>query len=113
MIKHKFHAISCEREGKKFPSKLERDCYVRLKKLQEEKKILFFLRQVPFDLPGKSKHNIDYCVFTPENVIFIEAKGRDLPMGALKRKQVEELYGINIFVVKDAWAINEVVQTNR
>jgi hypothetical protein len=98
--KHKFKAIACERDGLKFPSKLERKCYDTLKSLQNQGKIRMILRQVPFDLPG-CKHTIDFCVFTSENVVFIESKGRDLPMGKLKRKQVEEVYQINIHVAKD------------
>lgn len=111
--KHKFHAVRCERDNKKFPSKLERSCYDILISLKEKKQILFFLRQVPFDLPGGHKHSIDYCVFTPENVIFIEAKGRDLPVGKIKREQVQDIYNINIFIVKKANEIYEVVQSNR
>lgn len=110
--KHKFNAKACEADGIKFPSLLERACYLRLKQIQKEGHILFFLRQVPFDLPGKVKHLIDYCIFTKEHVIFVEAKGRDLPMGKLKRNQVSELYNIEIFVVKSAGELNEVVQTN-
>lgn len=112
-IKHKFNAVRCESDGIKFPSLLERSCYLKLKQMKKDGRILFFLRQVPFDLPGKSKHVIDYCIFTEENVIFIEAKGRDLPMGKLKRSQVSELYNIEIFVVKNASELNEVVQSNR
>lgn len=104
-LKHKFNAKRCESDDIKFPSLLERNCYLTLKKMQEDEKILFFLRQIPFDLAGKSKHQIDYCVFTKEEVFFIEAKGRDLPLGKLKRNQVEDIYNIKIFVVKNAFEI--------
>lgn len=100
--KHKFGAIPCERDGKKFPSKLEAKCYSELKERQRNGEILFFLRQVPFDLPGSSKHCIDFCVFFSNGIVeFIEAKGRDLPLGKLKRNQVEELFGIEIHVITD------------
>ena len=110
-IRHKFNAQRVEKDGIKFPSKLEKQCYEILKKLMEDGIILFFLRQVPFDLPGPSRHQVDFCIFTENNVIFIEAKGRDLPMGKLKRKQVEEIYSIPSHVVKKPLEINEVVQT--
>lgn len=111
-LKHKFNAKRCESDGIKFPSLLERSCYLRLKQMQEDKEILFFLRQVPFDLPGKSKHVIDYCIFTNDSVLFVEAKGRDLQMGKLKRNQVSEIYNIEIFVVKNAFELIELVQIN-
>ena len=113
LIKHKFGAVRCERDGKKFPSKLESACFDILKSMQQKKEILFFLRQIPFDLPGNHIHRIDYCVFTEENVIFIEAKGRDLPQGKMKREQVEDIFGINIFLVGNANKIYDVVQVNR
>ena len=109
--RHKFGAISCERDQKKFPSKLERSCYDVLVGMRKSGRILFFLRQIPFDLPGSHSHKVDYCVFTPENVIFIEAKGRDLAIGKMKREQVEEIFGVKIFVVKSAGEIHEMVQT--
>lgn len=97
-IKHKYGAMRCDYEGKRFPSKLERDCYIRLRKMQELGRIRFFLRQVPFDLPGGVKHIVDFQVFTQDSVIFIEAKGRDLAVGKLKREQVEDLYQLRIYV---------------
>lgn len=95
-LKHKFHAKRCEVDGKKFPSQLEKNCYLRLKSHQEKGTILFFLRQVPIDLPGNTKHIVDFLIFTPKTVIFLECKGRDLPMGKLKRTQAEELLNIKI-----------------
>lgn len=100
--RHKFGAVRCERNGKKFPSKLEAKCYSELRERQNKGEILFFLRQVPFDLPGNCKHCIDFCVFFSNgSVEFIEAKGRDLPLGKLKRNQVEEIFGIEVHVVTD------------
>ena len=113
MAKHKFRAKPTEHNGIKFPSKLEAACYQSLITMQKNGHILFFIRQVPFDLPGKSRHMIDFCVFTDEHVIFIEAKGRDLPLGRLKRQQVEELYPIRVHVVKSGLEIHEVVQAYR
>ena len=48
--KHKFDAIPCERDGKKFPSKLERRYYDKLQILQKAGEVLFFLRQITLDL---------------------------------------------------------------
>jgi len=97
--KHKYGARPCAITGIKFPSQLEKNCYITFLSLKEQKKILFFLRQIPFDLVGGAKHQIDFMVFTPSDVLFFEAKGRDLPLGKLKRQQVEELYNIDINVI--------------
>jgi hypothetical protein len=40
-------------------------------------------------------------VFTPKEILFIEAKGRKLPMGEMKRKQVEDIYPVRIEVVRN------------
>jgi hypothetical protein len=68
--------------------------------------ISFWLEQVPFQLPGGIVHRLDFAVFINASddsacycVHWIEVKGKDLAMGRLKRKQVEEIYGINIEVV--------------
>jgi len=112
MIRHKYGAIACERDGIKFPSKLERNCFDKLKSLKNQGKIRMIIRQIPFDLPGGFKHVIDFCVFTAEHVLFIESKGRDLPMGKLKRLQVEELHDIPIYVVKDPSEISKIIMEN-
>lgn len=112
-LTHKFGAIRCEREGIKFPSKLERACYDTLKLLEKKGEIRFFLRQPAFDLPGGKKHYVDYCLFTKENVIFVESKGRDTTIGKLKREQVEAIFDIDIFVVKKAEEIYEVIRVNK
>lgn len=104
-LKHKFGAKRCEYDGLKFPSKLEGATYLRLKHNQEKGRILFFLRQVPFDL-DHGRHYVDFCVFTQSgDVLFIESKGRDLGEGRNKRLSVEARLGIQIHVVKSA---NEV-----
>lgn len=110
--KHKFRALRCETDGIKFPSKLERSCYLALKSLQNQLIILFFLRQIQFDLPGGYKHFVDFAVFTPNYVHFIEAKGRDLAVGKMKREQVMQLYSVDIFVVKNARELTDLVLKN-
>ena len=100
-IRHKFGAIKCQRDGKKFASRLERSYYDQLLIRQKSGEVLFFLMQVPFALPGGVKHIIDFQVFLADgSVEFVETKGKDLPMGIAKRKMVEELYPIQIKIVK-------------
>ena len=98
--KHKFGAISCERDGKKFPSKLERRYYDKLKILQKAGEVLFFLRQISFDLPGKVRYVCDFQVFYSNGEIsFVDTKGKDTALSQTKRKMVEDLYPITIEIV--------------
>ncbi len=109
-IKHKFKAKSCEYDDIKFPSMLERDCYKILKSLKEKGVIMFFLRQIGFDLPGGYVHKVDFAVFTPSCVLFIESKGKDLSLGKMKRKQVEDIYGIKIHLAKSSMDIIKILK---
>ena len=104
--KHKYGAVRCEsKDGIKFPSKLERMYYDRLIEAQKKGDIDFFLRQVPFFLPGNIKYLVDFVVFyvwhgsDGTDVEFVDVKGKMLPMAILKIKQVEALYPIKIKIV--------------
>lgn len=99
--RHKFNAVKAECDGIKFSSKAEKAFYLRLKYEKQEGKVLFFLMQVPFSLPGKVKYIVDFQVFYSNGeVAFIDVKGVETPMFRLKKKQVEELYPITIETVK-------------
>ena len=100
--KHKFKAIRCERDNKKFDSKLERRYYDQLVIRQKAGDIAFFLRQIPFDLPGSTRYFADFMVFYDNgNIEIIDCKGKMTSMSILKIKQVESLYPIQIKIVKD------------
>lgn len=97
MIKHKFRAIPTELDEIKFASKKEAKRYRELLLLKKAGDILFFLRQVPFHLPGNVKYLCDFVIFrTNGEVTFEEVKGLKTPMYILKKKQVETLYPIKI-----------------
>lgn len=99
-VKHKFKAVRCEADGIKFPSKLERSYFYHLKNLEKIGEVVFFLRQVGFDLGKGVRHFVDYQVFWADgSVEFVEVKGKDLPAGKAKRKITESLYPIEITVV--------------
>jgi hypothetical protein len=99
-LKHKFGAIRCERDGRKFPSKLERSYYDKLQILQKTGEVLFFLRQISFDLPGKTRYVCDFQVFYADGTIsFVDTKGKDTALSLAKRKIVEDLYPITIEIV--------------
>lgn len=98
--RHKYKASPCETDTIKFGSKAEAAYYNRLKFLKQSGEVIFFLRQVPFDLPGNTKYFVDFQVFYADgSIAFIDVKGMSTPMFILKKKQVEELYPIEIEVV--------------
>lgn len=98
--KHKFGAISCERDQKKFPSRLERRYYDQLKIRQASGEVVFFLRQIPFDLPGNVRYVCDFQVFLNDGTVqFVDTKGRDTTLSIAKRKMVEDLYPVTIEIV--------------
>ena len=99
-ISHKFQAKSVEQDGKKFGSQLENRYYQQLKIRKRSGEILFFLMQVPIDLPGGIKYRIDFVEFHANGeVVFTEVKGMRLTVGQMKIKQVEDLYPITINVI--------------
>lgn len=108
---HKFFAKRCVSDGINFPSQLERNCYIELKRLQTEGKLLFFLRQVPFHLPGNTKALLDYMVFLPNEVKLLEAKGRDLPTGKARRKLLQDIYNVEVQVITNPSQIEEALFT--
>lgn len=100
ILKHKFGAVRTKRDGLKFDSKLEAAYYSQLKLRQHAGDILFFLRQVPFQLPGNVKYVCDFMVFMADGTIeIVDVKGKDTHMSIAKRKMVEDIYPLQIKVV--------------
>ncbi len=98
--RHKFGAVSCERDQKKFPSRLERRYYDQLKIRQASGEVVFFLRQIGFEIGGGVKYICDFQVFLSDGTVeFIDTKGRDTAMSIAKRKIVEDLYPVEIKIV--------------
>ncbi len=106
---HKYGAIRCQRGEIKFPSKLERAYYDHLLNLQKIGNIKFFLRQVPFHLPGGVKYVCDFVLFrefksfdhfSEMEIQFIDVKGKETAVYKMKKKIVEELYPIKIIEIK-------------
>jgi hypothetical protein len=97
--RHKFKAKPSEEDGIRFASKKERAYYQGLKLRQKSGEVLFFTRQTGLDLPGKVRHFLDFVEYwTDGTVHFVEIKGFDTPLGKLKRKQVMDIYPINVEV---------------
>lgn len=102
--KNKYNAIRTEYNGVLFDSKLEADYAKHLDGLRAGDSDFFYLRQVPFDLPGKIKYRCDFmtgmwcdgkCILT-----FIDTSGKMTRTKINKIKQVEALYPVKIIIVK-------------
>lgn len=101
MIRHKFHAIACERNGIKFASKAERAYYDKLVILQKTGEVLFFLTQVPMRLQGGTRYICDFLIFNADgSVRFVDVKGVATDSFKIKKREIEALYPIEIEVVK-------------
>lgn len=99
--KHKFKNKPVIDNGKRFASKLEHSYKNHLEILKKEGKVLFYLMQVPIDLPGGTKYVLDFLVFYEDgDVKFIDTKGVETDMFKLKKRQVESLYPFDIEIVK-------------
>lgn len=98
--RHKFKAKPTECDGIKFPSKKEADYYQKLKLRVRAGEVAFFLRQVPFHLPGNVKYVVDFLEFhADETVHAVDVKGVETPMFKAKKRMVEALYPIKIETV--------------
>ena len=94
---HKFNARITEADGIKFHSKKEARYYEKLKRRQEKGLIVFFLRQVPFYLPGNTKLVIDFQEFRSDGTVaFVDVKGFRTEQYKAKKRMVEALYPIEI-----------------
>jgi hypothetical protein len=83
--------------GITFDSKREMNYYRLLCQAKIAGTIKFFLRQTRFDLPGGVKYYADFTVFYSDGrVEFVDAKGMRTPVYVVKRKQVWEIYGVEI-----------------
>jgi hypothetical protein len=97
LIKHKYKAIITIIDDIKFSSKKEANHYYNLKLLKENGDIVFFLRQVPFHLPGNIKYVCDFMVFWKNGDVTVEdVKGYKTRLYTTKKKLVESLYPIKI-----------------
>lgn len=100
LLKHKFRAKATETDGIKFSSQKEAKRYSNLKTLQTVGEVVFFLRQVPFYLPGGVKYICDFLIFWTNGTVTIEdVKGFKTESYKAKKKMVEALYPIEILEV--------------
>lgn len=97
----KYGNIRAEYNGMAFDSKVERDYCVYLDIIKEAGEVEYYLRQTRFDLPGRTVYRCDYSVFYADgHVEYVDVKGRLTDTFKLKKRQVEELYPVEIKIVK-------------
>lgn len=107
MYKHKFKAKPTTLDGIHFASKAEANYYTHLLYEKEKGNIVFFLRQVPFHLPGNTRYVVDFIEFWEDGtILFTDVKGVETETYKLKKRMVEELYPIRITVVKNGRKTN-------
>lgn len=105
-LNHKFKAKPTDYKNVRYDSKLEAAYAQKLDVAVKAGALLFYLRQVPFALPGKTKYVVDFAEFwapvggEPGEVIFTDVKGVETENFKLKLRQVEELYPVKINIVK-------------
>jgi len=98
---HKYNAKATEVDFIKFPSIAEAEYYKHLKQLMAACLVRMFHRQVRFDLPGGTYCTVDFMVFCDdgtghEEIQYIDVKGKVTASYKRNRKQVLDLYGIEI-----------------
>jgi Protein of unknown function (DUF1064) len=97
--KNKYNAKKTIVDGIKFDSKKESDYYVQLKLEESAGLIDYFLRQVPFDLPGNIKYRVDFMVVYQSSIKYVDVKGYMTSISKMKIKQVESIYNVEIVIL--------------
>lgn len=102
---NKFSARAVVEDHMRFDSKLERDRYLHWRQMRAAGVIDFFLRQVPFHLPGGIVYRLDFLIrwppaYTAEPVTYEDCKGVLTRVSQNKIIQVQALYGIEVRLIK-------------
>lgn len=98
---HKFRAKRVERGGRSFPSEAEAEFFDKLEREKATGRVIFFLCQVPFHLPGGVKYFLDYMAFNFDGSCDCwEVKGFPTPEFKIKKKLVEAEYPVRIRCVR-------------
>lgn len=100
-IRHKFSAKPVKTRDGTYQSTAEYDFKLRLDTQKQSGEVLFYLEQSPIRLPGKTRYIVDFIVFYANGEVrFIDVKGRETPQFIQKKRQVEELYPIEIVKIR-------------
>jgi len=95
--RNKYGAKGTYVDGFYFPSQKEARFYEQLCLAKKAGVVSYFLRQVPFHLPGNVTYRVDFVVFHPGGrVDYIDVKGKRTKAYIRNKKQVEALYPVEI-----------------
>ena len=100
--RHKFRARQAIRvwdDGSeiKFQSRKEARYFDKLQLAERSGELVFFLRQVPFHLPGGVTYRVDFQEFWRDGTVrFVDVKGHRTKEYIRAKKQVEALYPVEI-----------------
>ncbi len=84
-------------DGIAFDSKREAERYAELKLLRQGGRVLWFIMQVPFRLPGGTRWYADFLVVWATGSITVEdTKGFKTETYRVKKREVEAAFGIEI-----------------
>ncbi len=98
---HKYSATAVVIDGIRFDSKREGRYYTQLKLRIDAGEVFYFHRQVPIQLPGGVTYRVDFLEFWADGSIhYVDVKGFETPEFKMKKKMVEDLFPIEIEVVK-------------
>lgn len=96
-VQHKFHNVPTEADGITFHSKKEAQYYQSLLLARRSGDLLFFLRQLPFHLPGGVRYVVDFGEFWKNGEVrFVDVKGFKTASYLTKKRLVEALYPVKI-----------------
>lgn len=84
-----------------FDSAAEMRWYLQLVNAQAGGAVLYFLRQVPFHLPGNTRYTADFMVvYADGRIEYQDVKGARTAAFIRSKKQVEAIYPIQIREIK-------------
>ena len=99
--KAKYGNVRTEVDGLRFDSKREAAYFSELKLRVKAGEVLWFIRQVAFDLPGGSRYFADFMeVHKNGTVHVVDVKGVETQVFKLKSGMFTSRYGFDIEVVK-------------
>lgn len=95
-------------DGIRFPSKLQADRYRELKLLRQSGQVLYFLREVPFDVATGVVYRADFVIVwnrsgSPQEIVTVEdTKGHLTDTSRIKIAAVQDRYGITVRLLRRA-----------
>lgn len=96
-FRHKFNAKPTTIDDIRFASKKEANYYQGLQLAKKSGELLFFLRQVPFHLPGGVRYVVDFAEFWKNGEVrFVDVKGMKTAMYTAKKQILEATYPVTI-----------------